>query len=76
MNVKLEVRDATGTSRVAERASANQAFTTAQTRTFPFDYAVPSTLAPGTYCLAAGVANSTWSQWYVWNSCAKRFTVN
>ncbi|MFP2908295.1 cellulase family glycosylhydrolase [Pyxidicoccus sp. 3LFB2] len=75
MNVKLEVRDAAGVNKVGERASTNQAFGAAETKTWLFDYAVPSTLAPGTYCLAAGVANSAWNHWYVWNGCATRFTV-
>jgi aryl-phospho-beta-D-glucosidase BglC (GH1 family) len=75
MNVKLEVRDSAGVSKVGERATTNQSFALFETKTYLFDYAVPSSLAPGTYCLAAGVANSAWNHWYVWNGCATRFTV-
>ncbi|QRK12545.1 DUF4038 domain-containing protein [Archangium violaceum] len=75
VNVKLDVRNSTGSSTLVDNPIANQSFTQGQSRTFQFDYTVPSTMAAGTYCLATGVSNSAWSTWYVWNSCATKFTV-
>jgi hypothetical protein len=75
VNVKLDIRNATGATTVVSNPLPNQAFTQGQTRTLQLDSAVPSTLAPGTYCLATGVSTGDWSTWYVWNNCATQFTV-
>ncbi|WP_426754677.1 DUF4038 domain-containing protein [Myxococcus sp. Y35] len=75
VNVKLDVRNAAGTTTIASNPLANQAFTQGQTRTFQLDHAVPTTLSPGTYCLATGVSTSDWSRWYTWSNCAAQFTV-
>lgn len=73
-NVKLTVRNASN-SVVGEFNFVNQSFGQGESKTYPFAFAVPSTLAAGTYCLATGVSDPTWATWYVWNSCAAKFTV-
>ncbi len=75
VNVKVDVRNGTGATTVVDNPTGNQSFSQGQSRTYSLDYTVPSTLSPGTYCLATGVATGSWSSWYVWNSCAAKFTV-
>ncbi|WNG33579.1 DUF4038 domain-containing protein [Archangium violaceum] len=75
VNVKLDVRNSTGATTVLDNPIGNQSFTQGQSRSFQFDYTVPSTLAAGTYCLATGVSDAGWATWYAWNSCAATFTV-
>ncbi|NMO16352.1 DUF4038 domain-containing protein [Pyxidicoccus fallax] len=75
VNVKVDIRDGTGTTTVVSNPIGNQGFTQGQSRTFSLDYAVPTTMSPGTYCLATGVATGDWGTWYTWNGCAAKFTV-
>ncbi len=73
--IDTEVYDARGT-RVFQKAWDSQVFTAGQTRGFNTLWAVPTTLAAGTYTVKVGVFAPGWTTLYNWNNQAAVFTVN
>jgi hypothetical protein len=76
VNVALAIQlQSVPTSYNAQNNYVAQTFAANETKNYTWSLTIPSTLAAGTYCLVGGVADTTWSTWYTWNSCAATFTV-
>ncbi|WP_187345380.1 DUF4038 domain-containing protein [Cystobacter ferrugineus] len=74
-NVKLSVRNAANAVQT-DLNFVSQNFAQGESKTYQFDYSVPSNLASGTYCVTSGVTDSGWATWYYWDNCATSFTVS
>jgi glucose/arabinose dehydrogenase len=72
--IDLEIYGPTG-AQVAQRTFAQEPFTAGQTKAYRWDYAVPATLAPGTYTVKVGVFSGDWRTLHRWENQADTFTV-
>jgi glucose/arabinose dehydrogenase len=67
--IDLEISGPTG-AQVAQRTFAGETFAARQTKTYRWDYAVPATLAPGTYTVKVGVFSGDWGTLHRWDNQA------
>jgi endoglucanase len=76
VGVTLSVLNTSGVAISGSPALAfnSQTFTAGKPSTFTYPYAIPSTLSPGTYCLAVSAVSSS-NQPVLSNKCASQFTV-
>jgi hypothetical protein len=72
--VDLEIYDPSW-HKVFQQAWDNQSFSAGQTRTFPANWTVPTTLVPGTYTVMVGVFSTGWGTLYNWNGNATTLTI-
>ena len=73
-NVEMQVFDQSGHA-AATSVWGGQSFTAGQTQQYSYTWAVPSTLAKGTYTVEIGVFDSSWATDYYWNSNGATITV-
>lgn len=75
LNVSLEMRDEKGVTRFLQKSFGNQNFVEDQTKSFAWNFTIPSTMPTGNYCLTLGVMGPNWSGTRLWKSCAANISV-